>query len=86
MAALVEAPDSALTFPLTMAAPHRRLRVADVQGAAAHTKRLADVGLVRGVQVLISSMGGWGILLQLEGCSRLAVDRRLAEQIWVEEP
>lgn len=82
MAASLEA---AVAFPLTVAATNRAFRVANVHGTDAYAKRLADLGLVRGAQVLVASAGAWGVLLHLNGCAKLAVDKYLAEHIWVEE-
>jgi Fe2+ transport system protein FeoA len=73
------------SFPLSVAAASRALRVADVLATDAYVKRLADVGLVRGALVSVASTGAWGVLLHLNGTSKVAVDKYLAENIWVEE-
>lgn len=72
-------------FPLSMATPKMKLRVVEINGADSHVKRLADLGLVKDTRVLVANAGAWGVVLQLDGASRLAVDARLAGEVWVEE-
>lgn len=74
-----------VAFPLTAAETNRTFRVTEVHGTDADAKRFADLGLVRGAQILIKSKGAWGILLHLNGCAKLAFDKLHAEHIWVEE-
>jgi Fe2+ transport system protein FeoA len=74
-----------MPFPLSMAAPKMRVRVVDVQSTDVNVKRLADLGLVKDTKLVVSNCGKWGVLLQLDGSSRLAVDQRMAEDVWVEE-
>lgn len=72
-------------FPLNMATPKMKLRVVEISGADSHIKRLADLGLVKDACVMVANAGTWGVVLQLNGASRLAVDARLAGEVWVEE-
>ncbi|MCW8133353.1 MAG: ferrous iron transport protein A [Planctomycetota bacterium] len=74
---------TATTFPLSMATPKMKVRVVEVDGADAHVKRLADLGLVKNAVGVIATCGQCGVVVQLDG-ARLAVDAGMAEGVWVE--
>lgn len=71
-------------MPLSMADPGRRMVVTAVHGGYGIRKRMADLGLNIGMDVMVlqSDCGG-PLLVQLKG-TRYAIGRGLAHHIFVE--
>ena len=71
-------------MPLSMAAPGERMIVSGIRGGFGMRKRMADLGLNVGMDVMVISSDYCApLLVDLKG-SRFAIDRRLAHHIFVE--
>jgi Fe2+ transport system protein FeoA len=70
-------------MPLCMAVPGERMIVSGVRGGYGMRRRLADLGLNIGMDVMVIAANyGTPLLVDLKG-SRFAIDRKLANHIMV---
>lgn len=81
-AAVLERPNGE-PFPLAQAKVHETVRVVGVRGETNDARRLAHLGLVANVRVEVACSSGWGVVIVLGGTSRLALDRRMADEVFV---
>lgn len=70
-------------FPLAQAKVHETVRVVGVRGETNDARRLAHLGLVANARVEVACSSGWGVVVVLGGTSRLALDRQMADEVFV---
>ena len=72
-------------MPLSMATPGKPLRVVNVRAGWGLTRRLADLGLLPGVQIRLVGPNGRGpLMVELRG-SRIALGYGVTQKIMVDE-
>jgi ferrous iron transport protein A len=75
---------AAPVFPLAMASENAIVRVIAIQGGGALVRRVGDMGLTVGSEVLVRQRQGAGLVV-VRGGTRLAVGGGMAHKILVSE-
>ena len=78
-----EIPDGSDLIPLPMLRPGVDATLVEIRGGSGLGRRLADMGLVPGVQVRLVAAGPRGPLVIAAGDTRLALGRGMAQKIMV---